>query len=63
LIANILNGEVYSKLRQIVKENVKTVLSDNKILVSASFAAIIHTLKTDLQMVKLIQNITGANDD
>jgi hypothetical protein len=31
LIANLLNGEGYSKLNQIVKENVKAVLSDNKI--------------------------------
>jgi hypothetical protein len=31
LIANIVNGEGYSKLKAIVKENVKAVLSDNKI--------------------------------
>jgi hypothetical protein len=62
MIANISNGEDYSKVKQVAKENVKAVLSDNKILVSASFAAIIHTLKTDLQMVKLIQNIPSAND-
>jgi len=30
LIANILNGEDYSKLMQIVKENVKVVLSEIK---------------------------------
>jgi septal ring factor EnvC (AmiA/AmiB activator) len=30
LIANLLNGEGYSKLKQIVKENVKVVLSENK---------------------------------
>ena len=57
-----MNGEGYSKLEYIIKENVKAILSDNKILVSAAFAAVIHTLKTDPQMVKLIQNITDAND-
>jgi hypothetical protein len=62
LIANILNGEVYSKLRQIAKENVKAVLTDNKKLISISFVAIIQTIKADPQMVKLIQNIPSAND-
>jgi F0F1-type ATP synthase gamma subunit len=62
LIANILNGEGYPKLKQIVKENVKAVLSDNKKLISVSFAALIQTLKADPQMVKLIQNIPSAND-
>jgi hypothetical protein len=63
MIANILNGEGYSKLNQIVKENVKAVLSDNKKLISISFVALIQTLKTDRQMVNLIQNIPSANDD
>jgi hypothetical protein len=63
LIANILNGEGYSKLEQIVKENVKAVLFDNKIVISTAFAALLQTLKTDLQMVKLIHNMPGANDD
>jgi hypothetical protein len=62
LIANILNGEGCSKLKQIVKENVKAALSDNKILLSAAFAAVIDTLKADPQMVKLIQNMPSAND-
>jgi hypothetical protein len=62
LIANILNGEDYSKLKRIVKENVKAVLSDNKILISISLVALIQTLKNDPQMVELIQNIPGAND-
>jgi hypothetical protein len=30
LIVNIVNGEGYSKLMQIVKENIKSVLSKNK---------------------------------
>jgi DNA-binding protein YbaB len=62
LIANILNGEGYSKVKQFIKENVKAVLSENKELISISFAAVIQTLKADPQMVKLIQNVPGAND-
>jgi hypothetical protein len=62
LIANLLNGEGYSKLKQIVKENVKAVLSDNKIVISTVFAALIQTLKADPQMIKLIQNMPSAID-
>jgi hypothetical protein len=62
LIANILNGEGYSKVKQIAKENVKAVLSNNKELISISFAALIQTLKDDPELVKLIQNIPNAND-
>jgi hypothetical protein len=62
LIENILNGEGYSKIKQIAKENVKAVLSDNKIFLSASFAAVIQTLKTHPELVKLIHNIPSAND-
>ncbi|HZC47479.1 MAG TPA: hypothetical protein VE244_00325 [Nitrososphaeraceae archaeon] len=53
MIANVLNSdnEGYSNLKQIVKENVKAVLSNNKILLSASFAAVIQTLKTHPQTV------------
>jgi hypothetical protein len=39
LIANILNGEGYSMIKQIVKENIKVVLSENKKLISISFVA------------------------
>jgi len=62
LITNLLNVEGYSKLQHFVKENVQAVLSDNKILVSAAFAAIIQTLKADSQLVRLIYNIPSAND-
>jgi hypothetical protein len=61
LIANILNGEGYSNLKQVVKENVKVVLSENKKLISISFVALIQTIKADPQMVKIIQDIPGAN--
>jgi hypothetical protein len=37
-------------------------LSDNKILISTAFAVLLQTLKTDPQMVKLIQNMPNAND-
>jgi hypothetical protein len=47
LIANVLNGEI-------VKENVKVVLSDNKKLILISFVALIQTLKADPEMVNLI---------
>jgi hypothetical protein len=30
-ITNVLDGDSYSKIKKIVKENVKAVLSDNKI--------------------------------
>jgi DNA-binding CsgD family transcriptional regulator len=62
LIANILNGEDYSKAKQITKESVKAVLLENRKLISISFVALIQTIKADPQMVKLIQNIPSAND-
>jgi hypothetical protein len=58
LIVNISNGEGYSNLKQVAKENVKAVLSDNKKLISISFVALIQALKADSQMVKLIRNIS-----
>jgi exonuclease VII large subunit len=61
LIANILNGEGYSKLKQIAKENVKAALSDNKTLLSLSFAVLIQTLKADPQLIKLIYNMPTVN--
>jgi hypothetical protein len=62
MVANILNGEGYSMIKQIAKENVKAVLADNKILILVSFAALLQTLKADPEMGKLIQNIPSAND-
>jgi hypothetical protein len=65
LIANILNNDNekgYSKLKQIIKENVKAALSENKQLISVSLAALIHTLKSDPEMTKLIYNIPTGND-
>lgn len=45
------------EIKQVVKENVKAVLSNNKIHISTAFAAIIQTLRTDPQMVNLINSI------
>ena len=38
------------------------MLSEKRVLISISFAAVIKTLKDNPQMVNLIQNISGAND-
>jgi hypothetical protein len=62
LITNVLHGEDFSKLEQMVKENVKVVLSENRNLISISFVALIQIIKADPQMVKLIQNMPSTND-
>jgi predicted HTH domain antitoxin len=62
LIANIVNNdEGYSKLKQLVKENVKAALSENKQVISIAFTALLQTLKSDPEQVKLIYNMTTAN--
>ena len=61
-ITNVLNGEDYTKLNQSAKESFKAVLSDNKILISISFAALIQTIKNDPQMTNLIHKIVTTND-
>jgi hypothetical protein len=61
-ITNVLNGEGYTKLNQSAKESVKAVLSDNKILISISFAALIQTIKNDPQMTNLNHKIATTND-
>ncbi|HEX5892348.1 MAG TPA: hypothetical protein VFY41_05755 [Nitrososphaeraceae archaeon] len=62
LIANILNGEGYSKLKHVIKENVQAALSDNKKLILLSFAALIQTLINNPEMAKLIYNIPIMNN-
>jgi hypothetical protein len=57
-----IKDEDYSNLKQIVKENVKVVLSEKRVLISISFAAVIQTLKDNPQTVKLFQNISTTND-
>ena len=56
------DNEDYTKLKAIVKESVKSVLSDNKTLISIAFAALLQTLKANPEMVKLTQNIPSVND-
>ena len=64
LIATMLSddNEDYAKLKAIVKESVQAILSDNKIVISTAFAAVVQTLQNDPQMLKLIQNMPSAND-
>ncbi|HZC49122.1 MAG TPA: hypothetical protein VE244_08695 [Nitrososphaeraceae archaeon] len=65
MIANILNNnndEGYSKLKHIIKENVKAILSDNKKLISISFAAIIQTLQNDPEIIETIYNMASVNN-
>jgi septal ring factor EnvC (AmiA/AmiB activator) len=59
LIASILNND---DLKQFIKENVKAALSENKQLISVSFTALLHTLKSDPQMINIIYKIVTAND-
>jgi hypothetical protein len=61
-ITNVLDGDSYSKIKKIVKENVKAVLSDNKILISTAFAAIIQMLKSDPELVNVIHKIPTTNN-
>jgi hypothetical protein len=62
LIANILNAEGCSELKQFVKENIKAVLAEKKILLSTAFTALLQTLKDDPELVNLIYSISSAND-
>src|SRR5829696_8482975 len=48
-------------VKQIITENVKVVLSENKKLISISFVALIQTIKADPQMVNIICNLPAAN--
>src|SRR5215208_3720384 len=58
-IANISNND---ELKQMVKENVKAILSENKQVVSIAFTAILQTLKSDSQMINVIYKVLTAND-
>jgi hypothetical protein len=65
LIATMLSDddEDYTKLKAIVKESVQAILSDNKIVISTAFAALVQTLQNDPNMIKAIYNISIANND
>jgi hypothetical protein len=55
------DNEVYSKLKQMVKENLSPFIRKEK-LISVSFAAIIQTIKADPEMVNL-QHIPSTVSD
>jgi hypothetical protein len=60
-IAKISNND--EELKQIVKENVKAALSENKQVISLSFTAFLQTLTSDPELVKLVYSISSTNDD
>src|SRR5215208_71944 len=64
LIANVLNSdnEGYSKIKQLVKENVKVVLSKNKQVISLAFTALLQTLTSDPKMINIIYKIQATSD-
>ena len=64
LIATMLSddNEDYTKLKAIVKESVKAALSDNKMLISISFAALLQTLEDNPEMANLIYSIPLTNN-
>jgi hypothetical protein len=65
LIGKILNNdnEGYSMLKQLVKENVKAALSENKKVISVALTALVQTLTSDPQTINIIYKIQAANED
>jgi seryl-tRNA synthetase len=65
LIEKILNNdnEGYSMLKQLVKENVKAALSENKKVISVALTALVQTLTSDPQTINIIYKIQAANED
>jgi hypothetical protein len=59
LIANVSNND---ELKQLVKENVKAALSENRQIISVAFTALLQTLKSDPQMINIIYKILTEND-
>jgi hypothetical protein len=59
-IANISNND--DDLKQLVKEYVKSTLSENKQAISVAFTALIQTLKNDPAMVNLVYSISSTYD-
>ena len=57
------NNEGCSKLKHTIKEHVKEILSENKQVISLSFAALIQTLKTNPPISNLIYNMFTTPDD
>jgi hypothetical protein len=64
LITNILNNdEGYSKLKQIIKENVKAALSENKQVISVALTSLLQTLTSDPETINIIYKILTTNED
>jgi len=57
-----IKDEGYSKIKQIVKENVKAALSENKQVLSVALTALLQTLKSDPQMMNIVYKILTANN-
>jgi chromosome segregation ATPase len=60
-IANVSNND--DELKRLVKANVKAALSENKLVISVAFTALLQTLKNDPEMVNLVYSISSTNDD
>jgi hypothetical protein len=58
-IAMISNND---ELKQLVKENVKAALSENKQVISIAFIALLQTLRSDPQMIDTVYKILTVND-
>lgn len=58
-IAMISNND---ELKQLVKENVKAALSENKQVISIAFIALLQTLRSDPQMIDTVYKILAVND-
>ena len=59
LIADIPYND---KIKQMVKENVKAVISENKQVISIAITALLQTLRSDPQMIDTIYKILAVND-
>jgi hypothetical protein len=58
-IAKVSNND---ELKQMVNENVKAALSENKQIISVAFTALLQTLKSDPRMINIIHKILTANN-
>ena len=55
------DNEGYSKLKHIINENVKAVLLENKQVISIAYIALLQTLKSDPELVKLVYDMPNVN--
>jgi hypothetical protein len=59
-IRNISNND---ELKQLVKENVKAALSENKQVISVALTALLQTLTSDPETINIIYKILTTNED